>query len=360
MMRADFSLTRPGYSLNVAFSTRARILALHGASGAGKSTLVQLIAGLLRPDAGSFYLDDKALLDTQKRIFVPPEKRRIAVVFQDALLFPHLTVRQNILFGRFFTPKAERRAPVDAIIETLGVSHLLGRKPTMLSGGERQRVGLARALCASPRLLLMDEPMAALDHARRQEIMTLIERLRDEFAIPMAFVSHSADEILRLADEAVVIDKGRVIAQGEPAFALPGAARLIEGGRFALTSYLTTHVGAHDAQYGVTALEHPAGKIFIAAHVAPRDAPIRVEVKATDVTLALEPPQKISTRTVLHGRVRKIDADNSPLAFAILDLPGGDTLAAALTRLSIDEIGLSAGRDVYALVKSVALDERGM
>jgi molybdate transport system ATP-binding protein len=360
MMRVDVTLTRKDYALTAAFETRARILALHGPSGAGKSTLASLIAGLVKPARGRIELDGTVLLDTERRLFLPPEKRRIGVVFQDALLFPHLSVRQNILFGRYFTPPAERRAPVDAIIETLGVGHLLDRRPVTLSGGERQRVGLARALCASPRLLVMDEPMAALDHARRMEVMGLIERLRDEFSIPMALVSHSADEIMRLADEVIVLDHGRIVAQGPPNAALPGAARRIEGGRFALTSFLTTQPADYDARYGVTTLAHPAGEIFIPAKIASRDRPLRVEVKATQVTIALDLPERMSTRTVLRGQVKAIDADAGPLAFVTLALAGGEYLVVAATRLSIDELGLAPGRDVFALVKSVALDERGM
>jgi molybdate transport system ATP-binding protein len=242
MIAIDLSLRRGDFELACAFESRARLLALHGPSGAGKTTLAHLIAGVLRPDSGRVEIDGAALIDTARGLFLPPEKRRVGVVFQDALLFPHLSVRGNILFGRRFTPKADRHASFDAIVETLGVSHLLDRRPATLSGGECQRVALARALLVSPRLLLMDEPMAALDHARRGEIMSLIEKTRDEFKTPIVLVSHSAEEIARLADEAVILDHGRVVARGAPPDILPGASRLIEGGRFALVNSLLARV----------------------------------------------------------------------------------------------------------------------
>lgn len=359
MIALDVRLARKGFELACAFESEARVLALHGASGAGKSTLAHLIAGIISPDSGRIAVGGVTLVDTARRICLPPERRRIGVVFQDALLFPHLSVKANILFGRFFTPKAERRAPYDAIIETLGVGHLLDRRPATLSGGERQRVGLARALLASPRLLLMDEPMAALDHARRLEIMGLIERLRDEFQTPIVLVSHSAEEIARLADEAVVVDHGHVVAQGAPLDVLPGASRLIEGGRFGLINSLAARVASVDAAYGVTRLAHPAGEILVAARLAgTRDA--RVAIRATDVALAKTAPADTSVRTILRGRIEKVDANGGALAFVTLALVGGDRLVAAVTRLALDELGLQTGAEVFALVKSVALDERAL
>jgi len=359
MIALDIRLARGDFDLVCAFESRARVLALHGPSGAGKTTLAHLVAGALRPDSGRIVVDGVTLVDTAQGEFLPPEKRRIGVVFQDALLFPHLNVRANILFGRFFTPKNERRAPFDAIVETLGVGHLLDRRPSTLSGGERQRVGLARALLSSPRLLLMDEPMASLDYARRQEIMSLIERLRDEFGTPILLVSHSAGEIARLADEAIVLYHGRIVGQGAPLDVLPGASRLIEGGRFGLINALTARVAVVDERYGVTRLVHPAGEILVVAQLSgARET--RVAIKATDVALATSPPADTSVRTILRGRIAKIDATESPLAFVTLDLVGGEKLVAAVTRLALDELELAAGVGVFALVKSVALDERAL
>lgn len=359
MIALDLRLRRPGFDLACAFESRGRVLALHGPSGAGKSTLAHLLAGIIRPDAGRIVVDGVTLVDTARHLFLPPEKRRIGVVFQDALLFPHLSVRANILFGRFFTPRDERRAPYEAIVETLGVGPLLDRRPTTLSGGERQRVGLARALLSSPRLLLMDEPMAALDQARREEIMGLIERLRDAFQTPIVLVSHSAEEIARLADEAVIIDRGHVVAQGAPADVLPGASRLIEGGRFGLVNALAARVASVDAAYGVARLAHPAGEILITALLRESSA-VRVVIRATDVALAKSPPADTSVRTILQGRIERIEAGDGALAFVTLRLVGGDPLVAAVTRLAVDALGLQIGAQAFALVKAVALDARAL
>jgi molybdate transport system ATP-binding protein len=356
----DVALRRGDFALAAAFDSKARALALHGASGAGKSTLAALIAGLLRPDRGRIALDGETVVDTDRRLFLPPERRRVGVVFQDDLLFPHLSVRRNILFGRFFTPRNERRAAFGPIVETLGIGHLLERRPATLSGGERQRVGFARALMASPRLLVLDEPMASLDHPRRREIMGLIERLRASFDTPFVLVSHSVEEIARLAEEVVVLDHGRVVAQGPPFETLPGASRLIAGGRFALGDVLTAPVAAYDARYGVTRLAHPAGEIVVAARLEEGFDPARVRVKATDVALAKGRPADTSVRTILKAKIVKIDATDSPLAFVVLALEGGDRLTAAVTRLALDELGFCPGDDAFALVKSVALDERGI
>ncbi|HEY8260774.1 MAG TPA: molybdenum ABC transporter ATP-binding protein [Methylosinus sp.] len=358
MIAVDVILRRGDFALVAAFESKARILALYGPSGSGKTTLSHLVAGLAAPDSGRIFVNGIALVDSERRLFTPPEKRRIGLVFQDAMLFPHLDVRRNILFGHFFTPREERRVPFDAVVETLGVAHLLRRRAGTLSGGERQRVGLARALLCSPRLLVMDEPMASLDFDRRQEIMSLIERLRDEFRIPILLVSHAADEILRLADEVVALDRGRVVAQGLPAETIAAASRAVEGGRFSVVSALNARAGEFDLRYGVTRLVHPSGEIVVAARVADGTRPVRALINATDVALARRRPSETSIRTVLEGRIVAIDEDEGPLAFVQLDMRGGDRLTASVTRLSAAELDLTLGSEVFALVKSVALDER--
>jgi molybdate transport system ATP-binding protein len=197
------------FTLDVALRTSARIVALFGPSGSGKTTLLNVIAGLVRPDEALVSFDGHVLTDTKTARIVPPYRRRIGYVFQDARLFPHLTVRRNLLYGRWLAPRQERFASLDEISALLGITPLLDRSPATLSGGEKQRVAIGRAILASPRLLLMDEPLASLDEARRVETLPYLERLRDELNIPIVYVSHSFDEVDRLADEVVRLERGR-------------------------------------------------------------------------------------------------------------------------------------------------------
>ena len=226
MIAVDVALQLGTFSLAAAFSNDAGITGLFGRSGSGKSTVINLIAGLARPDRGRILLDGRVLVDTEAGVWAPKHRRRIGLVFQDAQLFPHLSVRQNLLFGRWFAPRGKPRIGLDAVVETLGIGHLLKRRPELLSGGEKQRVALGRGLLASPRLLLMDGPLASLDIARKAEILPLIERLRDEFGIPIVYVSHAVEEVARLANKVMVLNAGRVVAVGSPSEVLgllPGA-----------------------------------------------------------------------------------------------------------------------------------------
>ena len=209
MIAFDCRLQRRDFVLDAAFEAGGGVTALFGVSGSGKTTALRVLAGLERPERGRIAVDDAVLVDTARGVFVPACRRRMGMVFQDAQLFPHLSVRQNLEYGRWFTPAAERRVAFAPVVEVLGIAHLLERQPATLSGGERQRVAIGRALLASPRLLLMDEPLAALDADRRLEVLPLIERVRDAFGIPILYVSHAAEEVARLgADGAGQFDFG--------------------------------------------------------------------------------------------------------------------------------------------------------
>src|SRR5690606_18215559 len=210
------------FRLDASLVASSGVTALFGRSGSGKTSLMRVIAGLARPARGRVAFDDIVLLDTDRRIFIPPHRRRFGYVFQEARLFPHLSVRRNLLYGRWFSPRPGGQGDFERVIEMLGIAALLDRPPADLSGGERQRVAIGRALLSSPRLLLMDEPLAALDDERKAEILPYLERLRDEAGIPIVYVSHSVAEVGRLADQVVMMENGAVAAVGAPSDVLKG------------------------------------------------------------------------------------------------------------------------------------------
>ncbi len=217
MIEFDAHLVQGRFVLEAKFEAAAGITALFGPSGSGKTTIINLIAGLTRLQSGRIVIGDRVLVDTARGLFVPSHKRRIGLVFQDAQLFPHLTVEQNLRFGRWFAPRDSNGIAMEPVVERLGIRSLLSRRPSVLSGGEKQRVALARALLASPRLLLMDEPLAGLDQDRKTEIFPLIESMRDDFKIPIVYVTHAIDEAARLASFVVRLDAGRVVETGSAA-----------------------------------------------------------------------------------------------------------------------------------------------
>ena len=343
------------FDLDVAFSAPGGVTALFGRSGSGKTTLVRAIGGLLRPRRGRVSLGTRVLLDTEAGIAVPRHRRRIGTVFQGGRLFPHLSVRQNLLFGRWFAPRGEAGADLDAVVDLLGIGPLLGRRPAGLSGGETQRVAIGRALLSKPSLLLMDEPLSALDDARKAEILPYIERLRDEAGVPIVYVSHSVAEVARLADTLVVLDAGRVTAAGPAAEVL---ARLdvapLSGAREA-GAVLDARVMGHDERFGLTLLDTRAGRLRVPRIGLPVGAALRVQVPARDVMLSLRPPEGTSALNVLPATVVEIRDAGGAGAELRLDC-GGAALVARITRLSLAEMGLAPGHEVFAVVKSVALD----
>ncbi|HUW73218.1 MAG TPA: molybdenum ABC transporter ATP-binding protein [Methyloceanibacter sp.] len=360
MISVDVALKLGAFDLDVAFENEAGITCLFGRSGAGKSTIISLIAGLVRPDRGRIVLDGRTLVDTGTGTFVPPHRRRIGLVFQDARLFPHLTVKQNLLYGRWFAGRETARAAFDPVVETLGIGHLLGRRPALLSGGEKQRVAIGRALLASPSLLLMDEPLASLDTERKQEILPLIESLRDRFGIPIVYVSHAVEEVARLAARVVALENGRVATVGSVEEALGAALKGAGISRFARSSVVAGTLKAVDEDYGLTEISHPAGSIWLAARAGPAGRAVRVVVKSTDITLSKASSQNLSIRNALTGTVTNIETEDGPFAGVSIDLDGHGHLFALATRKAIDELKMGPGDRVFALIKTVALDERAV
>lgn len=358
MIRVDVALRLGAFDLEIKFENDAGVIALFGRSGSGKSVTINLISGIVRPDRGVITLDGRVLVDTEAGVFVPKHRRRVGLVFQDAQLFPHFSVRQNLMFGRWFAPKSDRAIAFEPVVETLGIAHLLDRRPARLSGGEKQRVAIGRALLSSPRILLFDEPLASLDDERKQEILPLIERLRDEFAIPIVYVSHAIDEVARLAARVVMMENGRLVATGavEEVF---GPNRIPIGeSRFARSSFIAGRIAGINAEYGLTEISHPAGTIWLAGRAGSVGGEARVVIKATDVTLSTTRPRNLSVRTILTGTVAHIETDDGPLAAVNVELVGHGHLIALATRMAVDELGLGPGDQVFALIKTVALDER--
>ena len=345
----------PGFTLDLAFRSEAGITALFGRSGSGKSMTLGLIAGLARPDKGHVRVGGIDLLDSSNGIYMPTHRRRIGLVFQDAQLFPHLSVRQNLLFGRWFSRQTRGGIDFGQVVATLGIDALLERRPSRLSGGERQRVAIGRALLANPRLLLLDEPLAALDRQRKLDILPLIERVRDEFAIPILYVSHALDEVVRLAAHVVTMDNGRVTASGPPEAVL-ATSSVGEERRFGRVTILTATAGEWDGAFGLTALDHPAGRLWLAGPAGLRGRPLRALIRATDVSLAPGDTGPISIRSALAGTIAAIEHEGA-LAVVAVDLRGGGSLTALITRRAVHDLALQIGSPVNALIKTVALDE---
>jgi molybdate transport system ATP-binding protein len=347
------------FSLDAAFETSGRLTALFGPSGSGKTSLVNLIGGLLRPDEGRIVADGRVLADTAARIFVPRHKRRIGYIFQDARLFPHMTVSQNLRYGRFFTPASARYGDVDGVVEMLGLGHLLDRRPGLLSGGEKQRVAIGRALLASPRLILMDEPLASLDDRRKAEIMPYIERLRDETKVPIVYVSHSVSEVARLATDIVVLDEGRVAAAGPTSEILQRLDLLPEEERNEGGAVLEMRVTGRNEAFGMSSLASRAGEIHVAGLDVEAGATIRVRIRARDVIVATERPRGLSALNILAGNIAGVSSGNGHFADVLIDC-NGEIITARITRQSAEMLGLTAGLDVFAVIKSVTFDRASM
>ncbi|MET7243632.1 molybdenum ABC transporter ATP-binding protein [Methylobacterium sp. EM32] len=347
---------RGAFALDAAFTAEGRVTALFGRSGSGKSTLVDVIAGLVRPDSGRVVVDGVTLLDTERGVRVPVHRRRIGYVFQEARLLPHLSVRQNLLFGRWFARHRSGGPSLEAVADLLGIAPLLDRRPAGLSGGERQRVAIGRALLARPRLLLMDEPLSALDEARKAEILPYVARLRDEARVPIVYVSHAIAEVARLADTVVVLDRGRVAACGPTTEVLRRSA-LFPGRETAETgALLHLRVVAHDDAFGLTRLDGSPGRLTVPRLGLPVGAGVRVRVRARDVLVAREAPRALSARNVLSGTVTAVTPGDGP--HARVEIACGDaSLVAEVTRLAVHELALAPGLPVVAIVKSVAFDE---
>jgi molybdate transport system ATP-binding protein len=355
-IQARFKLNWPGFALDVALDMPARgVTAIFGHSGSGKTTLLRCIAGLEHAPQGHLQVLGEVWQDDSPNgaTWLPTHKRPLGYVFQEASLFPHLTVMGNLRYGMRRTSSTQK-VSLDQAIELLGIDHLLERKPDRLSGGERSRIGIARALAIKPRLLLMDEPLAALDLKRKQEILPYLERLHRELDIPVIYVSHAPDEVARLADHIVVMDAGRAVAAGPLTETLARLDLPIHLGEDAGV-VLDAVVAERDAQWHLTRVEFPGGSLWVrdAGHAI--GEAVRVRILARDVSIALQQVSGVSIQNCLCATVEEMAGDHHP-ALSLLRLKAGTSpLLARLTQRSAAGLGLVPGMSVWAQIKAVAL-----
>ena len=333
------------------------VTGVFGRSGAGKSTLIDAVAGIAPTVTGLIQVGEHVFLDSARQICTPIHQRRIGYVFQDAKLFPHLRVESNLRYGLKRRRDSLATDDWEGVIDVLALGPLLRRWPHSLSGGERQRVAIARALLARPRLILMDEPLASLDAPRKAEVLHYIDRLRDAWPVPMFYVSHSVDELVRLADHLLVVSDGRVVASG-PLLELVADSKLQPTlGRFEAGSVLECVVAAHDPGLELSTLAFTGGELRVPAIDAPLGTRLRARLRARDVALALEDPVGLSITNRVGGVIRELTPRDGPYVDVTVDA-AGTLIHALVTRESCQRLGLAPGRTVIALIKAVALDSR--
>ena len=356
MIEIDVTRARKKFSVDLNFSMETHgITTLFGPSGSGKSTLIDMIAGLLKADRGRISLGDYTLFDSSAGIDLPPERRRLGYVFQDARLFPHMNARANLRYGMRRRPAAEHRIGEDDVIGLLGLDRLLDRRPAQLSGGERQRVAIGRALLVSPELLLMDEPLASLDQPRKNEILPFIRRMPRELGIPVIYVSHALEEVITLSDRVVVLQEGQVRAMGEVEDILSRSDLAPLTGRFWAGAVIRARVTSHDTGYSLTNLDFGGGTLQVPRLDHPEGAEVRIRVRSRDVSLALSAPTDSSVLNAIPAIVQEISPDGAAQADVVLDA-GGTRLLARITRKSVDALSLVPGSSVHAMIKAVSVE----
>jgi molybdate transport system ATP-binding protein len=360
MLKVRVLKRRDGFTLDANFETPTPgVVALFGRSGCGKTTTVNVMAGLLRADEARIDLDGTVLEDTSAGTYVPPERRRIGYVFQDGRLFPHMSVARNLRYGlsrsdaRQDSGSAGQSIGIDNIVSLLGLEQLLQRRPHELSGGEKQRVSLGRALLSQPRLLLLDEPLAALDAARREEVLPYLERLRDSFSIPMVYVSHQFDEVLRLATHVVLLSDGHVVARGSlnDVSLLPALRSIV--GPDSVGAVVDGVVTSTDSTCAMAHLRVGSGTLNVSVRDVIVGDRVRVQLLARDIILATEAPRGLSVRNELRGVVADVTEDDGDAVLITVDV-GGANVVSRVTRDATSSLGLRPGLDVWVLVKAVS------
>jgi molybdate transport system ATP-binding protein len=357
---ARFDLHYPGFHLNVDLDVpTSGITVLFGPSGSGKTTLLRGLAGLERAFDGFMRFGNDTWQDEGKGIFLPLHTRPIGYVFQEPRLFPHYHVRSNLLYGYARTPPEERRISIDQVVDILGIGHLLERRIHKLSGGEQQRVAIGRALLTSPKLLLLDEPLASLDIQRKQELLPFIHRLHAELRIPVMYVSHAITEILQLADRVVFLKEGNVVGTGALNEVLTSLKFRGNFGSHRIGAVLDAQVACHEPQYGLTQLEFKGQSLFVPLQATAIGQPVRVHILSSDVSLVIgRTGSPTSVLNILEATITEIREMDQSSVDVLLDI--GAPLVASITRKSLVTLGLRPGHRVFAHIKAVALNEELM
>jgi molybdate transport system ATP-binding protein len=355
MLQLDIRHRTGAFMLDAEFETPSgSITAIFGQSGAGKTTLINMIAGLIKPSDGHIISDGYTLFHSENSIDVPPERRRIGYVFQEGRLFPHMDVRRNLLYGH----RKGAALKFGQIAALLDLEPLLERRPPTLSGGERQRVAIGRALLSNPNLLLMDEPRASIDVQRRGEILPFIECLRDELKMTIVYVSHAVEEVIRLADQMVILSAGRLAAVGGVEELMSRLDLFPLTGRFEAGAVLAATCQGYDTEYGLAELSFAGGTLRVAGPEINIGTQVRVHIRARDVSLMLGRPELTSVLNIFEGTVVEIAETDSPQVNVRLDI--GSPLIARITKKSMHDLNIQPGVKLHALVKAVAIDRRSL
>ena len=355
-LQARYTLKRERFALDVALALPMRgITAVFGDSGAGKTTLLRCIAGLEQPDAGQLLVGNETWQDSDSNIDRAVHERRIAYVFQEPRLFTHLDVRRNLEYGQRRVSSSGPGLAFDEVVALLGLEKLLGRAPLELSGGEAQRVAIGRALLSDPRLVLMDEPLASLDAGRKAEILPFLDRIHAELSIPIIYVSHNLDEVCRLCDHLVVMDRGDVVVSGELQSVLAEAPVPQLAGEQAGVVIIGT-VDRYDDGYDLTRVQFPGGELLVSGQHGSEGSKLRLRVRANDVSLCRERPEQTTILNVLPATIDTIQQARGASQLLRLDV-GGSKLLARVTRRSCEQLNLRPGDPVFAQIKAVAVRE---
>lgn len=359
MLEASISLHAGTFPLSVELAADVGVTVIFGRSGSGKTSLLDAIAGLRRPEAGRIVIGGTTVFDAAGGIDLPPEQRAVGYVFQDARLLPHLSVHENLVYGLKRVRDREVVFQQGEIVELLELGPLLARRPAGLSGGEAQRVAIGRALLRQPGALLMDEPLSNLDVTSREQLIPFIARLADRISIPIVYVSHGVEEVLRLADRVALMSSGEVVACG-PADEVMSRGDLGPlTGRYEAGAMIETTIVEHEADYGLSRLSCGHQDLYVPALDMPLGAPIRIRIRSRDIAIALERPENSSFVNILEGTLRAIDGE--PDASQVnLQIDVGVPLIARITRKSLEKLALGPGQHIYALIKSVAIDRRSL